>query len=297
MARRGRGPRRARRRHVPAGAAAADPVVDRRRVARRRAAADDRGLPRALRQFRHRRFSIPLALVYRAVAQTVGLDEFLMRLPMLVCGLLTLVLGALWACATGVAGRRGILRRVPRGLATARQLQPQRTALRHHAAAGCRRGSRPGAVGCRARAAARPCLRRRQLARDLAAPGKRAVPADAAGLPLRPRRGAGGAQRRVAARPADVHAGTRSRRRACRGSGAPACLGSGGPRHQDRPGSAAAGDARRRAARLDRHRLRDRGRRLRRAGHCRRPRAVARAAAGGDAVAGRTRARRSPPCW
>jgi hypothetical protein len=42
-------------------------------------------------------FSIPLALLYRAVAQTIGLGEFLMRLPMLVCGLLTLVLGTLWA--------------------------------------------------------------------------------------------------------------------------------------------------------------------------------------------------------
>jgi hypothetical protein len=42
-------------------------------------------------------YSIPLALLDRALAQTVGLDELLMRLPMLVCGSLTVLLGGLWA--------------------------------------------------------------------------------------------------------------------------------------------------------------------------------------------------------
>ena len=154
-------------------------------------------------------FSIPLALVYRAVAQTVGLDEFLMRLPMLVCGLLTLVLGTLWAW-----------RRVSPGVAAffAAFLAVSPLLVNYS------RNARPYAITLlldgvailalarwdAARApSARPCLRRRQLARDLAAPGQRAVPADAAGLPLRPRRRAGGARRRVAARPADVRAGTR----------------------------------------------------------------------------------------
>jgi hypothetical protein len=47
--------------------------------------------------FGHADYSIPLALLDRAIAQTVGLTELAMRLPMLACGIATLAIAGAWA--------------------------------------------------------------------------------------------------------------------------------------------------------------------------------------------------------
>ena len=54
------------------------------------------GYAALVKTFGYADYSIPLALLYRLLATTVGLNELAMRLPMLVCGLLTIVLGGLW---------------------------------------------------------------------------------------------------------------------------------------------------------------------------------------------------------
>lgn len=54
------------------------------------------GYAALLASFGHADYSIPLAVLYRALADSVGLNELGMRLPMVVCGVATMVAAGTW---------------------------------------------------------------------------------------------------------------------------------------------------------------------------------------------------------